>query len=88
MGYRSDVVVVFETKDTDKLLKAAKDWDKKHNLDGSFTVEALINEADKNVTTKDKKYHLLAWNSIEWYAASIADITGEKIHKNQEFLSH
>ena len=45
MGYRSDVAVVFEAKDTDKLLKAAKDWDKKHNLDGSFTVEDLIDEA-------------------------------------------
>ena len=88
MGYRSDVVVVFETKDTDKLLKAAKDWDKKHNLDGHFTVENLIDDADKNMISKDKKYHLLVWNSIEWYAASIADITGEKIHKNQEFLSH
>lgn len=86
MGYRSDVAVVFEAKDTDKLLKAAKDWDKKYNLDGHFTVENLIDDADKNMISKDKKYHLLVWNSIEWYAASIADITGEKIHKNQEFF--
>ena len=82
MGYRSNVAVVFEVKDTDKLLKAAKDWDKKYNLDGIFTVEALIDEADKNVTTKDKKYHLLAWYSIKWYAK----ISKEKVYLNQEFF--
>ena len=82
MGYRSDVAVVFEVKDTDKLLKAAKDWDKKYNLDGSFTVESLIDEADKNVTTKDKKYHLLAWYNIKWYAK----LSKEKIYLSQEFF--
>ena len=32
LGYRSDVAVVIKAKDGDKLLKAAKDWDKKYNL--------------------------------------------------------
>ena len=52
MGYRSDVAVVFEANDTDKLLKAAKDWDKKYNIDGYFTVKALIDIADKNMISK------------------------------------
>lgn len=82
MGYRSVVVVVFETKDADKLLKAAKDWDKKYNLDGHFTVENLIDYADKDAITKDKKYRFIVWNNIKWYT----DITGEKIYKNQEFF--
>ena len=82
MGYRSDVAVVFEAKDTDKLLKAAKDWDKKRNLDGCFTVEALIDEATKDATTKDKKYRLLAWDSIKWYAK----LSKEKVYLNQEFF--
>lgn len=53
MGYRSDVAVVINAKDSDKLLKAAKDWDKKYNLDGYNIVEYLIRGADKDVITKD-----------------------------------
>ncbi len=67
MGYRSDVAVVFEAKDTDKLLKAAKDWDKKHNLDGSFTVEALIDEADKNVYLRPSIRRTISHNNSAQY---------------------
>lgn len=82
MGYRSNVAVVFEVKDTDKLMSAARDWDKEHDLDGDFTVEKLIDDADKDLITKDKKYHLLVWNSIKWYA----NVSAEKIFVPQEFF--
>lgn len=66
MGYRSDVAIVFDVNDTDKLMKAAEDWDKKHDLYGNLlTVKSLIDEADKDIITKDKKYRLLVWKNIE-----------------------
>lgn len=82
MGYRSNVAVVFEVKDTDRLMNAARDWDKEHDLDGHFTVESLIDDADKDLITKDKNYHLLVWNSIKWYA----NVSDEKVFVPQEFF--
>ena len=82
LGYYSDVAVVFEVKDTDRLMNAARDWDKKHDLDGDFTVEKLIDGANKDLITKDKKYHLLVWNSIKWYA----NFSAEKVFVPQEFF--
>lgn len=82
MGYRSDVAVVINAKDSDKLLEAVKDWDKRHNLDGYNTVECLIRGADKDVITKDQEYRLLVWNSIKWYA----NVSDEKVFVPQEFF--
>lgn len=82
LGYYSNVAIVIDAKDNDKLSEAAKDWDKKYNLDGNYTVEHLINKAYKDVTTKDKKYRLIVWDSIKWYS----DISPEKIFVSQKFF--
>ena len=82
MGYRSDVAVVIKAKDSDKLLKAAKDWDKKYNLNGYNTVEYLIRGTDKDVITKDQEYRLIVWNSIKWYANIGCDYAGQKFFES------
>lgn len=82
MGYRSDIAVVINAKDSDKLLVAAKDWDKKYNLDGYNTVEYLIRGADKDVITKDREYRLIVWNSIKWYANIGCDYASQKFFES------
>lgn len=79
---RSSVFIVIDMKDNDKLLKSARDWDKKYNLDRHHAVENLIGEADKDVITEDDKYRIIIWRGIKWYAK----ISDDKCFKNQEFF--
>lgn len=78
----SDVAIVIQAKDNDKLLKAAKYWDEKHDLDGYYTVEQLLSDADSDVITKDGKYRLIVWRIIKWYAG----VDNEKTYVSQEFF--